>query len=275
MMKSSILYTVAGVGDVLLLGIGFLLGHVTQKKPEVLPEAEPLFQTELARQGAEYLTDLGVQRMQTQSDMNLCTITAAVLREAELFGVFRSYLASLPEAERPAAIRQQIEWQKKYREEIAKPSPYEGGSMAPMERALTAQSKVSDRIAWLTASPENRAAYERMKNLPFVAPDKVQRKLTDGEFSGVFRDGEQEYFKLLPEFCRADGDWLAGLMVCNIPGRESFRMITIWKNGEQKEKIRVARITRVDTLRFQDGRLFVSHTKPDGSKGSMSIALGE
>ena len=118
MMKSSILYTAAGVGGVLLLGIGFLIGHATQEKPEVLPEAEPLFQTELARQGAEYLTDLGVQRMQTQSDMNLCTITAAVLREAELFGVFRSYLASLPETERPAAIRQQIEWQKKYREDV-------------------------------------------------------------------------------------------------------------------------------------------------------------
>lgn len=272
-MRKSLLYASAGVGGVLLLGLGFLLGRAVRECPEPLPEAEPLFRAERARLSAEYMTDLSIQRMETQNDMSLCAITAAILREAELFDVFRTYLASLPETDRPDAVRRQIEWQKNFRAEIAKPSPYGEGSLAPMERALTAQSKLCDRIAWLSASPETRAAYDRIQNLPFVGPDKVRRTLSEGEFLGKFQDGNQEIFKLLPEFCISDGAYLAGVLICNIPEHESFRMICIWKNGEHKEKLRVSKITRVDSLRFQDGRLLVSHTKPDGSQGTMRIAL--
>ncbi len=272
-MKKPVFYAVAGLCGAVLLGGGILIGKSLRKPPEKPPELDPLLSRESARQGAEYAAELSMQRMRTQTDMNLCASAAAVLKQAELLCVFRAYLDSLPEAERKAAIQEQNEWQKRYLAEIAKPSPYEGGSLASMERGLFAMDKAADRIVWLTASPETRAAYQRMKDLPFLAPDKVPRKLSDGEWLGTFKDGEQEVFKLLPEFCVADGDWLAGLLVCNIPGREPFRMIVLWKNGAMKERLRVSKITRVDSLRFRDGKLFVSHTSPDGKKGAMNIAL--
>ena len=50
-------------------------------------------------------------------------------------------------------------------------------------------------------------------------------------------------------------------------------MIGVWKNGVMKERIRVSKITRVDSLRLRDGKLFVAHTAPDGKRGAMNITL--
>lgn len=273
-MKKNILYAAAaGICGAVLLGGGILIGKSLQPPPEKPVELELLFDLDGMRTAAECVTDFCLQKAMLQQEMNLCASVAAEIKRAELFCAFRAYLASLPEAERKAAIVDQNEWQKRYLEEIAKPSPYEGGSMAPMERGLFAMNRAADRIAWLTVSPETRAVYERMKNLSFTGPDRVVRKLTDGEMTGKFRDGDQELFKLLPEFCTAEGDWTAGLLICNIPGRESCRMIGVWKNGVMKERIRVSKITRVDSLRFRDGKLFVAHTAPDGKRGAMNITL--
>lgn len=269
--KKTILHSAAGVCGVLLFGLGFLTAKLVQKPPEKPQVVEPLFTEELARQGAEYLTDLCAQKVQTQYDLNHCAATAAVLKQAELFTVFNSYAAALPEPERVAAVQEQIDWQTRYREEMSKPSPYGDGTLAVAERGFRSYDKVSDRIIWLTGTPEMRAAYLKMKDLSFRGPDRAVRTLSDGEFSGG-ENGESS-FKLLPEFCIEEGDWLAGVILCRLPGLESQRMIGAWKNGTMKLRLFAAKTNRVDTLRFRDGKLLITSTTPDGQKRAMNVKL--
>ena len=130
---------------------------------------------------------------------------------------------------------------------------------------------MSDRIIWLTGTPEMRAAYLKMKDLSFRGPDRAVRTLSDGEFSGG-ENGEGS-FKLLPEFCIEEGDWLAGVILCRLPGLESQRMIGAWKNGTMKLRLFAAKTNRVDTLRFRDGKLLITSTTPDGQKRAMNVKL--
>lgn len=269
--KKTILYSAAGACGVLLFGLGFLTAKLVQRPPEEPPVVEPLFTEELARQGAEYLTDLCAQKVQTQYDLNHCAATAAVLKQAELFAVFNSYASSLPEPERRAALQEQIEWQTRYLEEMSKSSSYDGGALAVAERGFRSYDKVSDRIIWLTGTPEMRAAYLKMKNLSFTGPDRMVRTLSDGEFTGG--DGSEGTFKLLPEFCIEEGEWLAGVILCRFPGLEMQRMIGVWKNGTMKLRLFAAKTNRVDTLRFRDGKLLITSTTPDGKKRAMNVKL--
>ena len=57
---------------------------------------EPLFEPEACRHGAEYMDEM-LQRVRTQTDMNLCAAAGTTLRQAELYAFFRDYLNSLPE----------------------------------------------------------------------------------------------------------------------------------------------------------------------------------
>lgn len=110
-----------------------------------------------------------------------------------------------------------------------------------------------------------------MKNLSFTGPDRMVRTLSDGEFTGG--DGSEGTFKLLPEFCIEEGEWLAGVILCRFPGLEMQRMIGVWKNGTMKLRLFAAKTNRVDTLRFRDGKLLITSTTPDGKKRAMNVKL--
>lgn len=271
MNKTTLILSASACG-VILFAAGILAGRAFPEKKEKTAVPEPLFDVQMSRQGADYMDEM-LQRVRTQADMNLCAATGTTLRQAELYAFFREYLNSLPENRREAALLEQKQWEEEYFKVLKEPSDYEGGSLAPFDRSMRAGTLLFDRLRYLHASPEAKEAYGKMKNFTFTDMDKIERRLSNGQFRGVFRDGERDIFKLTPELCLASGGFLAGEIVCSPAGKQTYRMIVVWKDGKVKEKIAVAGDKHVDSVRISDGRLLIGHTDISGKKGTLSVGL--
>ena len=271
-MNRRIMLVSAAVCGVCLFAAGVLTGAALPENREKTPEPEPLFEPEMCRHGAEYMDEM-LQRVRTQTDMNLCAAAGTTLRQAELYVFFRDYLSSLPEERREEAIQEQNRWQEDYFRALKEPSDYEGDSLASFDRSMRAGTLLYDRLRYLNASPEAREAFGRMKNLTFTDMDRIERRLENGGFRGEFRNGERDLFKLSPELCLASGDLLAGEIVCSPAGKRPYRMIVVWKEGRVKEKIAIGRDRHVDSIGIDGGRLRIDHTGIDGKRGTLSVAL--
>ncbi len=262
----------AAVCGVCLFAAGVLTGAALPDKQEKMPEPEPLFDAEMCRHGAEYMDEM-LQRVRTQTDMNLCAAAGTTLRQAELYAFFRSYLDSLPEERREEALLEQKRWEEEYSRALKEPSDYEGGSLASFDLSMRAGTLLYDRLRYLNAPQEAREAFGKMKDLPFTDMERLERRLENGRYRGVFRDGERDIFKLSPELCIASGDLLAGEIVCSPAGKQPYRMIVVWKDGRVKEKIAVGRDKHVESIGISDGRLRINHTDVDGKRGTLSVML--
>ncbi len=262
----------AAVCGVCLFALGVLTGASLPDHQEKMPEPEPLFEPEMCRHGAEYMDEM-LQRVRTQTDMNLCAAAGTTLRQAELYAFFRDYLGTLPEERREEALLEQKQWEEEYFRALKEPSDYEGDSLESFDLSMRAGTLLYDRLRYLNASPEAREAFGRMKNLSFTDMDRIERQFENGQYRGVFRNGERDIFKLSPELCLASGDFLAGEIVCSPAGKPPYRMIVVWKEGRVKEKIAVGRDKHIDSIGIAGGRLRIDHTGIDGNRGTLSVAL--
>lgn len=271
-MNKRTMMIVAGACGVCLFAAGVLIGIALPESREEMPMPEPLFEPEACRHGAEYMDEM-LQRVRTQTDMNLCVAAGTTLRQAELYAFFRDYLNSLPEERREEAILEQKQWEEEYFRTLKEPSDYEGGSLAAFDLSMRAGTLLYDRLQYLNASPEAREAFRQMKDLSFTGMDRIERRFQNGRYRGEFREGERDIFKLSPELCLASGDLLAGEIVCSPAGKLPYRMIVVWKDGKVKEKIAVGRDKHVNSIAISDGRLRIDHTDVDGKRGHLSVAL--
>ncbi len=258
-----------GVG---LFAAGMLLGAALPEKQEKIPEQTLLFDAESCRRGADYMDEM-LQRVRTQTDMNLCAAAGTTLRQAELYAFLRDALARLPEPQRKKAQMEQTAWEEEYRRRLQEPSDYEGNALASFDLSVRAGTLLYDRLRYLRAPAEAREAYEKMKNLTFTDMDRIERRLENGLFRGELRNGERDLFKLSPELCAASGDLLAGEIVCSPAGKRPYWMVVVWKGGRVKEKIAVGRDKHIESIGIADGRLRIDHTDIRGKRGTLQVAL--